>query len=132
MKILFFVLFAIYLQQGQLFAQTEEPLSNVEKMPAFPGGVSKMYSFLYSNIKYPSEAKKWQISGQVVTQFVVDKEGYLRDIHIVKGLGYGLDEESLRVIELMNVAHRWVPGSHNGVPVPVPFTLPIRFVLKSE
>lgn len=132
MKIIFIFLFTLYLQHGQLMAQVQEPIKYTEKMPEFPGGTGEMYKFIYSNLKYPDDAKKWKVSGQVITQFVVDKEGYLTDIHTVRGLGFGLDEEAMRVIELMNAANRWTPGLHNGRAVPVTFTLPIKFVLKSE
>lgn len=132
MKIVFLLLFTICLFQMQGLAQSDEKFTNVEKMPAFPDGNDALYKFIYTNMKYPAEAKKWKVSGQVITQFVVDSEGYIQDIRIVRGLGYGLDEEAMRVVELMNVAHRWTPGLHNGKAVPVTFTLPIKFVLNDK
>jgi protein TonB len=132
MKIVFLLVFTLCLLQVQGLAQSEEPFTNVEKMPAFPDGSAEMYKFIYANLNYPAEAKKWKVSGQVITQFVVDDEGFIKNVRIVRGLGYGLDEEAMRVVELMNVAHRWTPGTHNGKAVPVTFTLPIKFVLNDK
>jgi len=103
------------------------PYTYVESMPKFADGQEAMYQFIYSNLKYPELAKKNEISGQVIVQFVVSKEGEIKNAKVVRGLGSGCDEEALRLINSMP---RWKPGMHNGSPVPVTFTLPIRFVLQ--
>ncbi len=98
-------------------------------MASFPGGTTELYKFIYSHLEYPSEAKKWEVSGEVITQFVVDQNGDLRSIKVIKGLGYGLDEEAIRVIELMDKEHQWEPATLMGQPVPITYNLPIKFVL---
>ncbi len=103
----------------------EEP---VERMPSFPGGQEEMYKFIYSELRYPAEAKWFAISGDVITRFTVAADGELEDIKVVKGLGYGCDEEALRVMAVMQEKYAWNSGLHNGKPVPVKFTLPIMFV----
>ena len=98
-------------------------------MPAFPGGPDVMYRFIFENIRYPVKARKAGISGKVITQFNIEPDGSLTDIHIVKGVSEDLDNEALRVIALMNERFRWQPGIHDGKPVSVVFTLPLRFEL---
>lgn len=116
---------------GNILAQEAEPLqSKVETMPSYPGGIEEMYKFIYSNIKYPVAARKKKIQGQVITQFIVDQHGFLKDIHVVKSVHPSLDNEAIRVIELMNEGERWKPGIHNGKPMDVVFTLPLRFALQ--
>lgn len=95
-----------------------------EEMPAFPGGNAAMLTFLGRKINYPAAALDHQVSGKVHVAFVVDAEGHLRDPHVVRGLGYGLDEEALRLVRIMPW---WTPGKINGQPVWVSVTLPIGF-----
>ncbi|MEP6793651.1 MAG: energy transducer TonB [Saprospiraceae bacterium] len=116
-----------------LQAQSEEkPFTYVEKMPSFPGGTDSMYIYLYRNIHYPADARKYKITGQVITQFTVSPEGEIQDIKIVRGIGYGCNEEAERIIASMNDGHKWIPGLHNGKPVPVTFTLPIKFTMQGD
>ncbi len=105
----------------------EEPFTYVEQMPSFPDGTEAMYKYIYDKIKYPAIARENGISGQVIVQFVVSKEGDIQKAKVVRGLGGGLSEEALRVV---NGMPRWKPGKHNGRAVPVTFTLPIKFVLQ--
>ncbi len=100
--------------------------SFVEEMPEFPGGQNAMYSFLSKNLVYPKKAIENDISGKVYVQFVVRKDGALDNIKISKGLGYGCDEEVIRVLKLMP---KWKPGKSNGKPVATQFTLPVAFTL---
>lgn len=102
---------------------------DVDRLPKFPGGTVEMYKFIYGNLKYPKDARDMGISGTVKTMFYVDTSGFLLDIHAISGPGYGLDEEAVRVVELMNIDHRWIPGILNGKKVRVSFILPIKFVL---
>ena len=96
----------------------------VEKMPEFPGGQAKLYQYIAANIQYPEEARKNNIRGKVTTQFVVTAEGKITNIKIIQNLGFGCDEEAIRVLSSMP---DWIPGSHNGKPVPVTFYLPVKF-----
>ncbi len=98
----------------------------VEQQPEFPDGLDAMYAFLKKNIGYPQLAKEIGLSGIVYVQFVVSKEGRIEHAKIVRGVGGGLDQEALRVVNLMPP---WKPGKHNGKPVAVNFTLPIKFQL---
>ena len=99
----------------------------VEQMPTFPDGTEAMYKYIYEKIKYPAIARENGISGQVIVQFVVSKEGDIQKAKVVRGIGGGCNEEALRVV---NGMPRWKPGKHNGRAVPVTFTLPIKFVLQ--
>jgi len=76
-------------------------LDIVEKMPEFPGGQSAMYQFLSNNLKYPAIAKEVGISGKVYVAFVVEKDGSLTDIKVLKGIGGGCDKEAIRVNQML-------------------------------
>ncbi|WP_373330840.1 TonB family protein [Salmonirosea aquatica] len=98
----------------------------VEKAPEFPGGIQAMYKFLGENIKYPEAAAKANVQGKVFLTFIVTSEGEIKDIQIMKGLGFGADQESVRVMSKMP---RWEPGMQSGRPVNVRYNLPIAFQL---
>ena len=95
-----------------------------EEMPAFPGGNTAMLTFLGRKLNYPAAALDHQVSGKVHVTFTVDAEGHLHNPHVVRGLGFGLDEEALRLVRIMPW---WTPGKINGQPVWVSVTLPIGF-----
>ncbi|SFQ53477.1 energy transducer TonB [Hymenobacter arizonensis] len=95
-----------------------------DEMPAFPGGDVALLKFLASRLKYPTAALDRSLSGKVYLTFTVDPEGRLHNPHVVRGLGYGLDEEALRLVRLMPW---WNPGKINGQPVWVTLTMPINF-----
>lgn len=98
----------------------------VESMPDFPGGDSTRLWYLKENIKYPSLAREAGIQGVVYVTFVVEKNGQIRDVKVLRGIGGGCDEEAIRVVESMP---NWIPGKQRNVPVRVQFNMPIRFVL---
>lgn len=104
----------------------ENVLAVVEENPEFPGGISSMYQFLGSNLRYPLEAVENRIEGKVFVSFIVNDHGYIRDVKILKGLGYGTDEESVRVVLSMP---KWKPARQNGKNVAVRYNLPLSFVL---
>ncbi|MCP2043712.1 M56 family metallopeptidase [Pontibacter sp. HSC-36F09] len=106
----------------------EKPYTYVEQMPQFNGGEEEMMKFLGRNIRYPKDAQEVGVEGLVVLSFVVDKNGGLQDITILKTLHESLDKEALRVVEKMQ--GQWSPGRQDGVVVPVRYTLPIRFAIK--
>lgn len=99
----------------------------VENMPEFPGGQNELLKFLAKNIVYPAAAKKDNIEGMVVVQFIVGKDGSILSPHIVLGVGGGINEEAMRVISMMP---NWKPGLQRGQNVNVQFNLPIRFRLE--
>jgi protein TonB len=99
----------------------------MENPPAYPGGIEKFYRFLGDNIKYPPMAAENNIQGNVFVSFTVEKDGSLTDIKIDRKLGYGTDEEAVRVLKL---SKRWNPGMQNGKPVRVKYNIPIKFSLQ--
>jgi TonB family protein len=101
----------------------------VENMPEFPGGKDELLRFLAKNIVYPTAAQKDNIEGMVVVQFIVGKDGSILSPHIVLGVGGGINEEAMRVINLMP---KWKPGFQRGQNVNVQFNLPIRFRLDGK
>jgi TonB family protein len=113
-------------ETSALELNNDDPYTYVERMPTFPDGHEAMYKFIYDNIHYPETAKKKGISGQVIVQFVVSKEGEIQNAKVLRGIGGGCDEEALRVVNSMP---DWTPGQHNGKYVPVVFTLPVKFIL---
>lgn len=104
------------------------PKLRVEIMPSFVGGESEMMNFIAKNLNYPKKAVDSGIEGKIVVKFTCDKMGKVKDAHIISKdkLGYGCEEEALRVIRNMP---RWNAGLQNGVPVNVYFNIPIRFRL---
>lgn len=95
-----------------------------DQLPVFPGGSEALGKFLASKLQYPGRALDQGISGKVHVTFTVDSAGHLRDPRVVKGVGYGLDEEALRLVRIMPW---WEPGQHQGRPVWVQVTMPIVF-----
>lgn len=102
---------------------------SMETPPTYPGGMAKFYEFLGQNIKYPDSAKSQNIQGNVFISFVVEKDGSLIDIKVDRKLGYGTDEEAVRVIKL---GKRWNPGTINGKPVRVKYNIPIKFAMPGK
>lgn len=100
-----------------------------EVMPEFVGGAQKMYEFIGSNVVYPKAERKKGIMGTCYITFVVEKDGHLTDVKVLKGVngGSGCDKEALRVVSSMP---QWIPGSQFGRYVRVQFNLPIRFTLR--
>ncbi|AEE51095.1 energy transducer TonB [Haliscomenobacter hydrossis] len=98
----------------------------VEQMPSYPEGQAALLRHLEQNTQYPEIALKKKVQGIVVVQVTVERDGALSNVHVVKGIGAGCDEEALRVVGLMP---KWKPGMQNGQAVPVQFNLPIRFKL---
>ncbi len=99
----------------------------VESMPGYPGGDSQRMKFLQDNIKYPQMARESGIQGTVYVTFVVEHDGSVTDVRILRGIGGGCDEEAIRVIKLMPI---WNAGKQRGKPVRVQFNMPIKFTLQ--
>jgi protein TonB len=99
----------------------------VESMPEFPGGESALYKFLAENIKYPQMAKESGIQGRVFVTFVVEKNGSVTDVRVLRGIGGGCDEEAIRVVQNMP---KWTPGKQRGKAVRVQYNLPVKFTLQ--
>jgi len=101
----------------------------VEQMPSYPGGQEAMYKYIAENIKYPEEARTKGIQGKVIMTFVVEKDGSVSDVKVIRGIGSGCDEEGVRVVKGMP---KWTPGKQNGEFVRVQFNLPINFALDEK
>ena len=99
----------------------------VEQMPEFPGGDKALMDFVKDNIQYPTDARKRGIQGRVFANFIVEPDGNLSDIKILRGIGGGCDEEAIRVIESMP---KFIPGMQNGEAVRVSYTIPVIFRLE--
>ena len=99
----------------------------LEQQASYPGGLPELIKFLGKNLKYPSQAQRANVSGKVFLDFIVDRNGEISNVQVVKGIGFGCDEEAIRVV---NAMPRWSPGKQSGRAVKSKFTLPIAFVLE--
>ena len=99
----------------------------VEQMPDFPGGMSALMSYLNKNIRYPVVAEENGIQGRVIVTFVVERNGSITDVQVVKSVDPSLDKEAIRVVKSMP---NWIPGKQNGSAVRVKYTLPVTFRLQ--
>jgi TonB family protein len=95
-----------------------------EHEPEFRGGIEKLYRYLEKNLRYPAAAKENNIEGKVFVTFVVEKDGSLTDIRILKSLSPETDAEAIR---LMQACPKWSPGIQNGRPVRVQYSMPVSF-----
>ena len=104
----------------------EEFFMVVENMQEFPGGDLGLMKFIQKNVKYPAIAKEYNITGKVYVSFIVDKQGKVTNVKIVRGVDKNLDGEALRVVSALP---NYKPGKQRGKPVRVMFTIPINFTL---
>lgn len=117
---------------NSVYAQNQkgdEIFTEVEKYPEFPGGNQAFMKFLADGIKYPVKALENDEQGRVVSNFVVEKDGSISNIKVIKGVTAALDAEAVR---LLNSMPRWKPGEHRNQPARVRFTLPVVFRLQGE
>lgn len=96
----------------------------VEKMPSFQGGEVELMEYIAQNIRYPQEALESGIHGRVFVSFVVEPNGSISNVKVLRGIGYGCDEEAMRVVKTMP---KWTPGERRGKPVRVAVTIPVNF-----
>ncbi len=111
----------------EVAVEGNEPFIAVEENPQFPGGNTARVRYLANNIKYPKTARELGIQGTVYLSFIVEKDGSVTNVEILRGIGYGCDEEALRVVRDMP---KWKPGKQREKPVRVQFSMPVRFVLQ--
>ena len=109
--------------------QKEEVFLVVEKMPRYPGGEPARKKFFTENLKYPKQVKEKGIQGKVYVTFVVEKDGSITNVKILRGVDPLLDNEALRVVRSMP---KWEPGTQRGKNVRVQFNIPIKFALPKE
>ena len=120
--------------KAQQVVVTEQPKEEetkifevVEQMPSFPGGDAALMAFLSKNIKYPVVAEENGIQGRVIATFVVERDGSITDVKVVKSVDPSLDKEAVRVLKSMP---KWIPGKQNGSAVRVKYTVPVTFRLQ--
>lgn len=99
----------------------------VEQQPLFPGGPTALMKYLSENTKYPVVAQENGVQGRVTVQFVVEKDGSISDVHVLRGVDPSLDKEAVRVVKSMP---RWTPGKQNGIIVRVNYRVPVLFRLQ--
>lgn len=109
--------------------ESDQVYKSVEQMPQFPGGEAAMMRYLSQNIKYPASAAKNNIEGRVILQFVVEKDGQIGEVKIVRSVDPELDAEAVRVIKTMP---NFIPGRQDGKAVAVWYTIPISFKLQGK
>lgn len=104
----------------------EEPFLVVEKMPEPKGGMDSFFRFVSKNLKYPRVAKNIGVEGTVYLEFIVDENGDMTNLKIIKGIGAGCDKEVMRIFQN---PPKWEPGKQRGRPVKVRKVMPIKFKL---
>jgi protein TonB len=107
--------------------QEQEIFQIVEEMPAYPGGDQKLMEYVAKNIKYPQIARETGIQGRVFVGFVVEPDGSVSNVKVLRGIGGGCDEEAMRVVKNMP---KWKPGKQRGKAVRVSYMLPVNFKLQ--
>jgi protein TonB len=98
----------------------------VENEPEFLGGKDSLYAYIARNIVYPEAAKKEKIEGQVYVSFIVEKDGQVSSVKLLRDIGGGCGEEAIRVVKSMP---KWKPGTQRGKPVRVQYHIPLHFIL---
>lgn len=120
--------------QGEVIGTIQDPppaeelFNVVEQMPQYPGGEAEMFKYLARTVRYPEEAQKAGIQGAVYVTFIVEKDGAIQDVSVLRGIGGGCDEEAVRAVTAMP---NWEPGMQRGKPVRVLYNLPVRYALSA-
>lgn len=107
--------------------EEEEIFQVVESDPQFPGGAEAMYRYVSQNMRYPQLARENGISGRVYVTFVVEKDGSLSGVRVLRDIGGGCGHEAVRIVKSMP---RWIPGKQRGKNVRVQYNLPVNFSLR--
>ena len=114
-------------QKTVVSQKNEKVFDIVEQMPEYPGGAQALMEYLKDSIKYPEDAQKQKVEGRVLVKFVVETDGSISDVEVVKHAFPSLDTEAVRIIQGMP---NWTPGKQKGQAVRVKFVAPINFSLK--
>ena len=122
-----FGLTTVSAQKTVVAKKNQQVFDVVEKMPEYPGGQAALFEYLQKNVKYPVDAEKKKVEGRVLVTFVVNTDGSITDIEVVRKTFPSLDAEAVRVISGMP---RWKPGEQKGQKVRVKYTVPLNFRLK--
>ena len=148
MKNLYILFILFFASVSFLYCQTDSPNKNVEtpvvkqekggnydvftvveENPQFPDGDEARMVFLQKNIKYPKSARKKGVQGVVYVTFIVEKDGSLSNIKILRGIHPDCDNEVIRVVKLFP---KWIPGKQKGKTVRVQFNMPVKFMLTED
>lgn len=108
---------------------TAAPVTAADVMPVFPGGDDGLLRFISSNLTYPTSAQEQKIEGRVGLRFIIDTDGWAKNIEVIRSIHPTVDEAAIMTIKRMP---KWTPGRKNGVAVPVYFNLPIMFKLNNK
>jgi protein TonB len=122
-----FGLTTVSAQKTVVAKKNQQVFDVVEKMPEYPGGQAALFEYLQKNVKYPADAEKKKVEGRVLVTFVVNTDGSITDIEVVRKAFPSLDAEAVRVISGMP---KWIPGEQKGQKVRVKYTVPLNFRLK--
>ena len=114
-------------QKTVVAEKNQQVFDVVEQMPEYPGGMQALFEYLSQNIAYPEDAKQQKIEGRVIATFVVETDGSISNVEVVKPAFPSLDAEAVRVLSGMP---KWSPGMQSGKVVRVKYTVPINFNLK--
>ena len=114
-------------QKTVVAQKNQQVFDVVEQMPEYPGGMQALLNYLMENVKYPEDAEKQKIEGRVIAIFVVETDGSISNVEVVKPVFPSLDAEAVRVLSAMP---KWTPGKQSGKAVRVKYTVPINFQLK--
>ena len=122
-----FGLITVSAQKTVVAQKNQKVFDIVEQMPEYPGGQAALFEFISKNVKYPEDAVKKKVEGKVFVTFVVDTDGKITDVSLMRKVFPSLDAEAIRVISAMP---NWIPGRQKGQAVRVKYTVPIMFRLK--
>ena len=114
-------------QKTVVAQKNQQVFDVVEQMPEYPGGMQALLEYLMENVKYPEDAEKQKIEGRVIATFVVETDGSINNVEVVKPAFPSLDAEAVRVLSAMP---KWTPGMQSGKVVRVKYTVPINFNMK--
>ena len=107
-------------------ANSLEIIKNPDQIAEFQGGMGALGKFLQKNLKYPEAAQRANVSGKIYMGFIVESDGTISNYEIIKSVGFGVDEEAIRVLKL---SPKWIPARHKGKNVRSHFTIPLNICL---
>ena len=113
-------------QKTVVAQKNQQVFDVVEQMPEYPGGMQALFEYLGQNLKYPEDAKQQKVEGRVIAIFVVETDGSISNVEVVRPVFPSLDAEAVRVLSGMP---KWKPGMQSGKVVRVKYTVPINFSL---
>lgn|SRR5574344_123398 len=117
----------VEVKDDEVETKEEEVFVFVEEQPAFPGGEAELFKYLHENIVYPDLAKSANITGMVTVRFVVEKDGSVSNVTVLRDIGGGCGAEAVRVVKAMP---KWKPGKQRNKAVRTQFNLPVKFTLQ--